>query len=195
MITRSVAAALVAGAVVLAPAALASGAQAAEKKAAAAKPEIPRPAPEMAQLKFFDGSWSCDGTMLPNPFGPSGNMKGTVKSHRDLGGFWQSGVVKSTMAGMPTMEGMFHMTYDPAAKQYVMLWVDNMGAWAHSTSTGWTGDTMVFVGESAMGGKKIASRDTFTKAGDGTLKHAWEAQVDGKWTPMGDETCRKGAGR
>jgi hypothetical protein len=195
MITRSLAAALVAGAVSLAPATLAFGAQGAEKKAPAAKPEIPKPAAEMAQLKVFDGSWTCDGTMNPSPFGPGGSMKSTVKSQTDLGGFWQSGTVKSTMEGMPPMEGMFHMTYDPAARQYVMLWVDNTGAWAHTTSTGWTGDKIVFAGDTVMGGKKIASRDTFTKGSDGTLKHSAEAQLDGKWTAMGDETCRKGAGR
>ena len=28
---------------------------------------MPRPAPEMAQLKFFDGSWTCEGTMSAEP--------------------------------------------------------------------------------------------------------------------------------
>ena len=61
----------------------------------------------------------------------------SVKSHVDLGGFWQSGTVKSSMGTMPPMEGMFHMTYDPGPKQYVMLWVDNMGAYSQETSPGW----------------------------------------------------------
>jgi hypothetical protein len=152
---------------------------------------MPKPAPEMAQLKFFDGNWTCEGTMLPGPFGPGGKMTSTVKSHADLGGFWQSGVVKGTGAGMPAFEGMFHMTYDPAAKRHVMLWVDNMGAWAQSTAPGWEGDKIVFTGDSSMGGKKFATRDTFVKGAGGTFKRTGEMQQDGKWTALGDETCRK----
>jgi hypothetical protein len=152
----------------------------------------PTPPAEMSNLKAFDGSWNCEGKSEASPFGPAGTSKGTVKSHADLGGFWQSGMVKSTMTGMPgSMEGMFRMTYDPGTKQYVLLWVDNMGAYAQETSTGWEGNKMVFNGDMAMGGKKMAVRDTFTKAADGSLTHSWEAQIDGKWTPLGSETCRR----
>jgi hypothetical protein len=97
------------------------------------------------------------------------------------------------MAGKPTMEGMFHMTYDPGPKQYVMLWVDNMGGYSQETSSGWEGDKIVFTGNSAMGGKQVPTRDTFTKSGDGSLKHDWEGQMDGTWTSMGSETCKKAA--
>lgn len=170
-------------------AATAGAQQPAEKKA----PEMPKPAPEMAQLKFFEGNWACEGTIPASPFGPGGKMKGTVSIHSDLGGFWQSGKVNATGGGMPPLQGMFHTTYDTAAKQYTMLWVDNMGAWAQSTAKGWEGDKIVYSGESVMAGQKIPARDSFTKNADGSLAHSWEAQLDGKWTPMGEETCRKAA--
>jgi hypothetical protein len=163
---------------------------AAEKKTAM---EAPKPPAEVAQLKFFDGSWACSGTSSPSPFGPGGKTTGTVRSHTDLGGFWQSGVVKSSGGGMPPMEGMFHMTYDPAMKQYVMLWVDSSGARGQENSSGWEGDKIVFSGDMNMGTQKMTMRDTFSKAAAGELKHSYEAQVDGKWTPMGDETCKKAA--
>lgn len=162
---------------------------------AAAPDAPPKPAAEMSNLQAFDGSWTCEGKSEASPFGPAGTMKGTVKSQADLGGFWQSGKVTSSMTGMPgSMEGMFHMTYDPGTKQYVMLWVDNMGAYSHETSTGWQGDKIVFSGDMSMGGKKMTVRDTFTKGADGSLTHAWEGQIDGKWTPLGSETCKKAAG-
>ena len=173
--------------------ALVAAAFAAVVPCAAAPDAPPKPAAEMSNLKFFDGNWTCDGTALPTPMGPGGNVKTSVMSHTDLGGFWQSGTVKSTMAGTPPMEGMFHMTYDVGAKQYVMLWVDNMGAWAKSTAAGWEGDKIVFSGEVAMGGKMMMTRETFVKGADGSLKRDWEAQMDGKWTPMGNETCKKAA--
>ena len=152
----------------------------------------PKPAAEMANLKVFDGSWTCEGTASPGPMGPGGAMKGAVTSQTDFGGYWQSGTVKSTGGGMPgTMEGRFHMTYDSGAKQYVLLWLDNTGAWSQSTSKGWEGDKMVFSGEMNWGGQKMQTRDSFVKSADGSLRHDWEAQLDGKWTPLGTETCRK----
>ena len=157
-----------------------------------APPKAPAPAAEMANLKVFDGRWTCEGKVLPTPMGPGGAMTSTVDGHSDLGGFWQSGSVKSSGAGMPgTMEGMFHMTYEPGAKQYVLLWVDNMGGFSKASSPGWDGDKLVFTGEGAMSGMTMQVRDTFTKGADGSLRHDWEAQVDGKWTPLGSETCKK----
>jgi hypothetical protein len=153
-------------------------------------PEMPKPAPEMAKLDPFEGSWKCEGTMKESPFGPGGKMTSTANIQDDLNGFWQSGKIKGTMPNMPPFEGMFHTTFDTAAKQYVMMWVDNMGAWSTSTSKGWDGDKLVYEGEQKMGGQKVMTRDTFVKSA-GTLKHSWEMQIDGKWTPLGDETCKK----
>jgi hypothetical protein len=156
----------------------------------AAPDEAAKPAAEMSNLKWFDGNWTCDGTISPSPMGPGGKVTSSVKSHTDLGGFWQSGMVKSSMGGKPGMEGMFHMTYDPGPKQYVLLWVDNMGGYSKETSSGWDGDKIVFSGQSAMGGKQMGTRDTFMKVGK-SMKHDWEGEMDGKWTPMGSETCNR----
>src|SRR5258707_8117965 len=163
------------------------------QKPAKADMAMPKPAPEMVQLKFFEGNWTCTGTMSASPFGPGGKMTSTVRTHSDLGGFWESGVVKGTSPGMPPFEGMFHMTYDPAAKHHVMFWVDNMGGWAQSTAPGWEGDTIVFSGDSYMGGKKFTTRDNFAKAAGGAMKHTSEMQADGKWTQTFEETCKKAA--
>ena len=160
---------------------------------AAPEPAPPKPAAEMANLKWFDGNWTCEGTVPPGPMGPGGKIKGTVKSHADFGGFWQSGMVKSSMGTMPAMEGMFHMTYDPGPKEYVLLWVDNTGGYSKETSSGWDGDKIVFSGTSSMAGKQVATRDSFTKMGK-SMKHDWEGQMDGAtWTPMGSETCTRAA--
>jgi hypothetical protein len=163
------------------------------QKPVKAEMAMPKPAPEMAQLRFFEGSWNCTGTMSPSPFGPGGTMKSTVRTHSALGGFWESGVVKGTSPGLPPFEGMFHMTWDPGAKRHLMFWVDNMGGWAQSTAPGWEGDKIVFSGDSYMAGKKYATRDTFAKGAAGALKHSWEMQADGKWSPLGEETCHKAA--
>jgi hypothetical protein len=154
-------------------------------------PAAPKPPAEMAQLKFFEGRWACSGTVQATPFGAAGSISGTAKIEDDLSGFWQSGNVKVTAPGMPPMEGKFHTTWDLGAKAYVMFWVDNMGGWSRSTASGWDGDKLVYNGEGAMGGQKMVGRDTFAKGSDGSLRHSWEMQIDGKWVPVGDETCRR----
>ena len=158
---------------------------------AAAGMPAPKPAPEMAQLKAFDGTWSCEGEMPAGPQGPARKTRTTVKSHVGMNGFWQVGTV--TMAA-PPMEGTFHITYDAGQKKYVMVWVDNMGGYSQQSSPGWEGDKMVYTGEGSMMGEKMQARDTFTRSADGaSFKHASEAQTNGQWTSMGEETCHRAA--
>jgi hypothetical protein len=153
--------------------------------------QMPKPAPEMSQLDFFEGTWNCQGKTNASPFGPAGSMTSTARIQDDLGGFWQSGSIKGMMANMPPFEGVFHTTYDPKAKQCVMLWVDNMGGWARSTSSGWQKDQIVYEGEGHMPGQAaMRSRDTFTRSG-ASMKHVWEMQMDGKWMVLGEEACTK----
>jgi hypothetical protein len=152
--------------------------------------EVPKPAPELSQIAYFEGTWTCTGKTFESPMGPAGAVTSTAEIRRDLGGFWQSGTVKGTMTNM-SMEGRFYVTYDPAAKQFVMLWVDSMGGWARSTASGWKGDTLVYEGESHMGPQQMKSRDTFTRSGAGGMRHTWDMQIGGKWAPLGEETCKK----
>lgn len=156
-----------------------------------AQQSMPQPAAEMAQLAYFEGSWTCTGKSFQTPMGPAGDIKGTVEMRKDLNGHYQSGTVKMAMANMPPMEGRMHVTYDTGKKQYIMLWVDNMGGRAQTASSGWTGDTIVYEGETHMAGQTIPSRDTFTKNGPTSMKHGWEAQMNGKWMALGEATCTK----
>ena len=151
----------------------------------------PKPAPEMEQLAFFEGMWTCEGKMNDSPMGPGGTMKSTVDVRKDLNGFFQTGTIKGTMANMPPFEGRFTTTYDPASKGFVMMWADNMGGWAMSTSPGFKGDALVYEGDMHMGAHTMKGRDTFAKSGPNTMKHTMEAQMEGKWVALGEETCTK----
>ena len=158
----------------------------------AAQPQgKPQPAAEMAQLAFMEGNWTCEGKMFETPMAPAGTMKGSAMIRKDLGGHFQSGTVKGTMPNMPPFEGRFNVTYDPGKKQFVMLWVDNMGGYSQSASSGWKGETLVYEGEGHMGGQTMKSRDTFIKKGPATMQHTWDVEINGKWVPAGDETCTK----
>lgn len=162
--------------------------------AAFAQMAPPKPAAEMANLKFFDGNWTCSGEGVMEPGGAKMKMDSTVASHTDLGGHWQSGTVKGKpMGGMPAFEGMFHMTWDAASKGYLMMWVDNMGGRSEARSTGWAGEKIVFAGEGYMGADKMGMRDTFVKNADGSMGHVSEMQANGQWMKMMEETCKKSA--
>ena len=151
----------------------------------------PKPAPEMAQLTYMEGTWSCTGKAHDIGMGPGGPLTSTAVVRKDLGGFFQTGTIKATMPNQPPFEGRFNLTYDPGMKQFVMLWADSMGGWSQTTSSGWKGDVAVYEGDSHMAGHTMKSRDTFTKAGPTAMKHTWEMQVNGKWMPAGEETCTK----
>ena len=158
--------------------------------------EAPKPAKEMEQLAAFDGTWTCTGNAPAGPLGPAHATRSTAKFHKDLGGMWLSGTIAESASkeNPQAFEGMAHMTYDAAGKGFVLLWVDNMGAWSTETSPGWQGDTMVWTGEGSLNGMKVGSRDTFTKKG-ADLHHVGEVQMDGKWVTLQDELCKGSAAK
>ena len=182
-------------AAVLAAAPLALAQEADKKKTGAPAMEMPKPAAEMSGLAMFEGTWTCTGQGAMEPGGAMMPMTSTVTSRSDMGGFWQAGTVKGTTPGMPPFEGMFHMTWDPGAKQYVMLWVDNMGGWSQATAPAAPGGRLVFAGTTSMGGKTMKVRDTFARTADGSLTHVGEMESGSGYVKMMDETCRKGGSR
>jgi Protein of unknown function (DUF1579) len=157
---------------------------------------MPKPAPEMAQLKYFDGTWRCDGDVPASPMGPAHKSRATVTMRPDLGGFWYTGTVREekTEQTPRPLQGVFHETYDPAKKRFLVFWADSYGGWANQASGGWDGDRIVFEGEGALGGQAIGTRDTFVKKTASELTHTAEIRMGGAWTTVNNETCRKATG-
>lgn len=154
--------------------------------------QAPKPAPEMSQLKYFSGSWTCSGDAPASPFGPAHKTETSMMLKLDLDGFWYDGMVseKKTASNTQPMKGMVHLGYDATGKKYAMVWVDNFGTWATEMSTGWQGDTMVWTGDQMVMGEKTGSRDTFVKKSDNEYTHKFELNMKGQWSPIVDETCR-----
>ncbi|MBL8344954.1 MAG: DUF1579 family protein [Rubrivivax sp.] len=154
------------------------------------------PPKEMAQLEAYKGSWVCHGNVPAGPYGPARKTTTTLKFEGDLDGRWISGrIADMPSKGNPQpFKGVAHMTYDSAAKQFFMLWVDNTGGRATQTASGWDTDKMVWQGEGSMDGKKMTSRDTFTRKGT-DLHHLGEMQAEGKWVVVQDELCKRSAGK
>lgn len=153
----------------------------------------PAPPRELAQLKPYEGKWTCEGRVPVAVFGPVHNTKSTVVVASDLDGFWYTGSVdeEKTAESPSPMRGRFHWTYDASQRAFRATWIDNMGGWAAQTSSGWQTNKMTWTGTMEAAGKKLACRDTFEKTPDGQMRHIAEAQLPSGWTNLAIEVCKK----
>jgi hypothetical protein len=156
-------------------------------------PPAPKPAAELEQLKMFEATWRCEGKQPAGPMGPEQDYKSTFKGKKDVESFWISfeySQKKSKAHAMPVM-AKGYIGYDPAAKKYVSLGVDNMGGSVSESSPGWEADKLTFTGDGQMGGQKISFRETYTKKGDKEMIWSGEMKMGKDWIPVGTDTCKK----
>ena len=160
---------------------------------AAAQEGPPKPAPELANLKFFAGSWTCSGDSPAGPFGPAHKTQSTVTLKSDLDGFWYAGTMTEmkTASNPHPVKGLLHLGYDTGEKQFVQVWVDNTGSRSVQMSPGWEGDSISFTGEQVVMGEKAAAKDTITKKGAREFTHKFELTMKGETHTIVDETCKR----
>ena len=176
-----------------APAAPAPAANSAVAAAPATPAPAPKPAAELDQLKMFEATWRCAGKQPAGPMGPEQDYKSTFKGKKDVDSFWISfeySQKKSKAHAMPIITKGY-VGYDPAAKKYVSMGVDNMGGSVTESSPGWEADKLTFTGDGQMGGQKISFRETYTKKGDKEMIWAGELKMGKDWIPFGTDTCKK----
>src|SRR5262249_1578209 len=151
----------------------------------AAKPEMPKPAPELQQYKMMIGNWKCEGkgTMM----GKEMKATSTYKAAWDLDNYWVIAHFEGKAQGMPgSHKGIDFYGYDPASKMYVVMSVDNMGGSSTAKSKGWEGDKQEWTGKGQMMGKESDVKWTVTKKTDK------EITISGTFgTDSFEETCKK----
>lgn len=188
-----------AGAMPAAPAAAAAkpGAAAAPAAApAAAAPAAPKPSPELeAAFKSFEGSWKCE-TKFPagamGPGSPETSAKSTVKLKKALGGFFYQGEyeVKKTKQN-PGMKASFFLGYQAGAKLFTSTGLDDMGGYGTSTSAGFQGETITFVGDGYMMGQKAKVRETMTRKAPKGMSHKFEMDMGKGFQSLGEDECTR----
>jgi Protein of unknown function (DUF1579) len=161
--------------------------------AAAPPPPAPKPAAELDQLKMFEATWKCDGKQPAGPMGPEQDYKSTFKGRKDVDSFWiafEYSQKKSKAHALPIV-AKGYLGFDPAAKKYVTLGVDNMGGSVSESSPGWEADKLTFTGDGQMGGQKISFRETYTKKSDKEMIWSGEMKMGKDWIPVGTDTCKR----
>jgi Protein of unknown function (DUF1579) len=156
-------------------------------------PERPVPAPEMAGLAFFIGTFACGGKAHATPMSTAHPMERTITGQIDLDGHWlfMRFLDKTTKDNPTPIRGNWQLTYDAKAKGYVAVWTDNLGRWFPQTSAGWNGNIISFAGDFLLNEQKATVRDTFTKKSDSEMLMAVDLQKGGEWTRFIDLNCRR----
>ena len=81
--------------------------------------------------------------------------------------------------------------WDEQTKKIISGSFDNMGTQMSQSSAGWNGNKMTFEGDMRAGGMTMKARDFFTKVSATELEHMAEVEMNGKWTKLDEETCKK----
>jgi hypothetical protein len=72
------------------------------------------------------GEWNTKSTFWMNPGGDPMVSEGTTTVEMILGGRYQKSTTTSEMMGMP-FEGISITAFDNATKEFINMWIDNMG--------------------------------------------------------------------
>jgi hypothetical protein len=156
-------------------------------------PPPPKPAAELDSLKYFEGSWKCEGKQPAGPFGPEHPYKSSFKMKKDVDNFWialEYEQKKSKVHPTPIKAKGF-VGFDSAAKKFITIGVDNTGGWINESSSGWEGDKLVFTGDGSMMGQKVSFRETYAKKSDKELLWTGEMKMGKDWIAVGNDDCKK----
>lgn len=158
----------------------------------ATPPRQPPPAPEMKELDYFRGEWSCTGRMPQTPSGPAHSYQATIRSEPILDGHWYS--VEYTQKATPqTPAFAAHVTWGwvPQKKEFTRTVVDNGGGFDHATSKGWQGEKITWTGECNCTGEMTPFRHILTKKNDAQMTSLIEVKSKDGWKPFMEDTCQK----
>lgn len=155
---------------------------------------IPRPAkPNFSSMQFQLGTWNCTETNTRRASAYTSTLTNTM----DPSGFWMN---TKTVSHPTSWDGqtiaMDKTTYDAAHSRWVDVSTDDRGDYTISTSSGWSGATIVWHPvsiTSVSSGNVVGSGDmTYTKVSDTKYTYAGSFKEAGGRTIKLKGTCTKG---
>jgi len=155
-------------------------------------PPMPKPPAELRKIGWLKGSWDADLKMFEGGK-QVGTAKGPVNTTDSLGNMFLETRFESNMGGM-AMKGLQMTSYDPAKKQYVAFWFDNMGPGGLELWGSLKGQTLVLtskpVAVPGMPGK-MAFRSTNAMKGANTMMFRLEMNSGKGWGKMLEGTLTR----
>jgi hypothetical protein len=136
-----------------------------EKPAAKKKPagapsmSMPRPAPEMKELRDFIGTWSSEEMYEPSPWMPFGGTGAGTNTVRSGPGGFTVLMEQSSKSAMGSFRGHGVLTWDPNEKAYKFVWADSMTPGVIIETGRKDGESIVFTGQTMMMGKQLSVKD------------------------------------
>ena len=142
-----------------------------KKKPGGAMPagmQMPKPGPEMKDLRDLVGTWTTDETYEVSPFMPTGGTgSGTTTTRLGPGGFSILIDTRSKNA-MGSFSGHGVIAWDADAKAYKFSWVDSMTPALVMETGHKEGGSIVFTGAMMMQGKKYQTKDVISDVTPGS---------------------------
>ncbi len=141
------------------------------------------PGPMHEMMAGSVGEWKSKNTFWMDPAGEPMVSEGTVKFEMIMGGRYMKSTHKGMVMGMP-FTGMFLQAYDNATKEFIAIWIDNLGTgmsvskgtYDEGTKTLNSTGTMV----DPMSGKELSYRQTVQLIDDNHQVMEMFMQADGK---------------
>lgn len=151
------------------------------------------PNAKLKELKALEGHWTCQGTAFAFMGFPEHKTAAKFDVTWQLDNFWLEGAFRETKTpiNQTPVEVRYLWGWDDDAKAFASVGVDNSGAHFTHSSPGWNGDAITFSGELKIASKMLKFHDVYTKIGATKVMHRGEAEIDGKWTKLDEETCTK----
>lgn len=156
---------------------------------AAEPPALPKPDPQLEQLQYFQGKWSCAVKPVNDPANrPAEPFTWEVK--RVLNNFWFLGQTATRQNVAITQDTL---GYNTLSKRFGRTILTGDGQFINLLSDGWSSDKWVWEGSVVRGTQKNGLRETIVKQGDRAFEAIYDQPdpVKKEWQPVLKESCRK----
>jgi hypothetical protein len=142
--------------------------------------------PEVQSLASFEGKWACSGVFPSN----GKEIESQIVFLPELEGAWLW--VRHDDLPPNRFHALEMWGFDPAENQFVAFIYDNFGGVRKFTSSGWTEDKLIWLGETSKTDPPSVQRFVYTRSSPSQFAVNWEAKKGNAGWAVGDTlTCKK----
>lgn len=149
----------------------------------------PKPDPQLEQLQYFQGKWSCAVAPVKAPANSPAELF-TWEIKRTLNNFWFLGQASTKQNVAITHDTL---GYNTLTKRFGRTILTGDGQFINLLSEGWVSDKWIWEGSVVRGTQRNGLRETIVKKGDRAFDATYEQADLAKkdWQPVLKETCKK----